>query len=351
MASGLGGTFAGLAGIPAVTAVAAALVGQAYLWTWGPYGAFQEMPTCQTDRPCVLVAGLSNDVSYGFGANGQIFGMDMSDSNSEELVSALRGGLNGQRADIFRYPREVTIAGAGDPHERDRLAAALRQAREAGQHMHAQLVVIGRVVDNDTVYVAFVDPNGNMPQIAPLQFRLSNGDRQFLNQQFASALAAVTNQPAPIAPRQPRAPVASNDNGAYAAAAPQPISTNPAPAPSSLPPPMTTPGAEDNAAVHEIIEATVRNRPTPQALQAAYPRYALERGWPGQAIVRCMVALDGRLHNCSVVSEDPPGRGFGAAARQLAEGSTTAFPRRVDNQPVADGYINVPYTFRTRQDN
>ena len=113
MASGLGGTFAGLAGIPAVTAVAAALVGQAYLWTWGPYGAFQEMPTCQTDRPCVLVAGLSNDVSYGFGANGQIFGMDMSDSNSEELVSALRGGLNGQRADIFRYPREVTIAGAG----------------------------------------------------------------------------------------------------------------------------------------------------------------------------------------------------------------------------------------------
>lgn len=345
MANGLGGlgaTFAGLAGIPAVTAVAAAFVGQAYLWTWGPYGTFQEMPTCQAERPCVLVAGLSNDVSYGFGANGQIFGMDMSDSNSEELVSALRGGLNGQSADIFRYPREVQIAGAGDPHERDKLANALRQARAAGQERHAQLVVIGRVVDNDTVYIAFVDPSGNLPQIAPLQYRLSNGDRQLLNQQFATALAAVTNHPAP--PPLPAAPVADNS-----VASPQPISTNPPPRPTTSPS-GTVPGAEDDAATHEIVEATVRDRPQPRDFQATYPRHALERGWAGQVLVRCMVGLDGGLHDCRVVSEDPPNRGFGAAALQLAEHHTTAFPRRVDTQPVADGYITVPYTFRTQQE-
>jgi protein TonB len=63
-------------------------------------------------------------------------------------------------------------------------------------------------------------------------------------------------------------------------------------------------------------------------VQRAYPADARQAGIAGSAAVECVIAPDGRLHACSVVSETPAGHGFGRAALKLAPafraGSATA---------------------------
>jgi hypothetical protein len=49
---------------------------------------------------------------------------------------------------------------------------------------------------------------------------------------------------------------------------------------------------------------------------ANYPEAAWQAGKEGEARVKCDVAAGPRLTNCQVMSEDPPGLGFGAAALQ-----------------------------------
>lgn len=82
-----------------------------------------------------------------------------------------------------------------------------------------------------------------------------------------------------------------------------------------------------------------QSRPTPM-----YPQRAFERGVrAGRAEVSCVVSLEGRLEDCEIVSEDPPGMGFGrealAAARQAR---LTLLPGRT----AGEGRVNFPITFR-----
>lgn len=49
------------------------------------------------------------------------------------------------------------------------------------------------------------------------------------------------------------------------------------------------------------------------------PPEARRRRIPGRASVSCVVRSDTRLDDCRVVSENPPGLGFGDAGRQVAE--------------------------------
>ncbi len=66
---------------------------------------------------------------------------------------------------------------------------------------------------------------------------------------------------------------------------------------------------------------TVRARPIRQAsmreLQGLHP--AAARGRSGRVVVTCEVQLDTRLDGCRVVSETPPGLGFGPAGVAAAE--------------------------------
>jgi len=57
--------------------------------------------------------------------------------------------------------------------------------------------------------------------------------------------------------------------------------------------------------------------PSNDALQAAYPAQALNRGVSGFAFLQCTVAQGGYLEGCQVRSENPPGYGFGRAALSL----------------------------------
>lgn len=58
-------------------------------------------------------------------------------------------------------------------------------------------------------------------------------------------------------------------------------------------------------------------QPTRRDLFAVWPREALIKGVAGEAVVGCVVTLQGALRDCRVRSETPPGMGFGAAALTL----------------------------------
>lgn len=72
-------------------------------------------------------------------------------------------------------------------------------------------------------------------------------------------------------------------------------------------------------------ERTIRNPAWAQHPIPAYPAAALDAGADaGSASVRCIAQADGALSSCSVLSETPPGLGFGAAAVQAAGGARLA---------------------------
>ncbi|MDB5495414.1 MAG: energy transducer TonB, partial [Phenylobacterium sp.] len=78
---------------------------------------------------------------------------------------------------------------------------------------------------------------------------------------------------------------------------------------------QATPAAPDVAAPSE---AELRNSPhwlrlpSPAELAAAYPADARRGAVGGSALIACTLDADGRLRACQLVSESPPGQGFGA---------------------------------------
>lgn len=66
-------------------------------------------------------------------------------------------------------------------------------------------------------------------------------------------------------------------------------------------------------------------------IRANHPRAARTRY--GNAAMSCVVRLDQRLEDCQVISETPPGMGFGAAALRLS-GQYRALPPTENGQPV-----------------
>lgn len=74
-----------------------------------------------------------------------------------------------------------------------------------------------------------------------------------------------------------------------------------------------------------------------------YPREAFMQGVDGQVVLDCFVEVDGRL-TCSVVSETPPDRGFGAAALAIAAAHVMQ-PAMRDGLPVRARYrMRVPFS-------
>jgi TonB family protein len=64
----------------------------------------------------------------------------------------------------------------------------------------------------------------------------------------------------------------------------------------------------------------------------------------GSAKLQCMVMADGSLQSCKVLSEDPPGEGFGEAALASAK---TAKVRPDPKRPAAGMLVNnIPFTFK-----
>jgi TonB family protein len=81
-----------------------------------------------------------------------------------------------------------------------------------------------------------------------------------------------------------------------------------------------------------------RYRPDGDVLAEAYPPAAARDGISGKATVTCVVAPDGLLRDCKLLSEEPAGAGFGQATLSIT-------PHFQMNPAIRDG---VPQTSTVR---
>jgi TonB family protein len=87
-------------------------------------------------------------------------------------------------------------------------------------------------------------------------------------------------------------------------------------------------------------DATWLRQPSAAEVLAVRPTAAIKEGLDGRALLKCLVTVQGALTNCSVVSENPPGKGFGGAALTL----TSRFemrPATKNGRPV-ESWVQFP---------
>jgi TonB family protein len=103
-----------------------------------------------------------------------------------------------------------------------------------------------------------------------------------------------------------------------------------------------------SAAIGAEPEGVVREpewlrKPSAEDMKAAWPVEAARSGKPGKVVLRCEVDPQGLLQKCAVLSETPPGLGFGGAALMIAP-SFKMKPRLENGQPVR-GVVTIPIAF------
>ena len=85
--------------------------------------------------------------------------------------------------------------------------------------------------------------------------------------------------------------------------------------------------------------------PVGEDLARVYPDHASATDLEGMATMRCIVAAKGNLTDCTVVSEDPKGEGFGSAALKVAFAFRAA-PATNDGVSVLGSPVTIPILFR-----
>jgi protein TonB len=78
-----------------------------------------------------------------------------------------------------------------------------------------------------------------------------------------------------------------------------------------------------------------------------YPPNAQAQGRTGSVVMKCRVTQEGTVDECVVVSEDPPGYGFGEAALKMS----CLFkmkPKTVNGSPVGGAEVTIPLKFKLK---
>lgn len=101
--------------------------------------------------------------------------------------------------------------------------------------------------------------------------------------------------------------------------------------------------AKDEAE-HFDVRPTWLKRPSGEDVLAVWPSPAWAKGLGGRAVISCRVTLQGALANCSVLSEDPAGAGFGLAAIALSP-QFLLKPGIRDGKPV-ESTATIPIVFQ-----
>jgi TonB family protein len=94
-----------------------------------------------------------------------------------------------------------------------------------------------------------------------------------------------------------------------------------------------------------IGKAQWAQMPSGDAFAAGYPKAAKDAGVRlGRVVIGCMAGAGGKLEGCKVVSEEPTGLGFGAAALALSP-SFYIRPWTAEGLPTIGGEIRVPIRY------
>lgn len=97
--------------------------------------------------------------------------------------------------------------------------------------------------------------------------------------------------------------------------------------------------AQDEPSV--ITKPEWARKPDASSLLRWYPDAARRQGLAGRATVECTVTAEGLLTGCAVLSESPPGYGFGEATVQAAKDFRMK-PQTVDGTPVTGAVVRIP---------
>jgi len=94
-----------------------------------------------------------------------------------------------------------------------------------------------------------------------------------------------------------------------------------------------------------LVGVGYASQPDPADIHRFYPPHALQSDQQGRGVVQCTAGSEGRMRDCLVVEEDPPGMGFGMAAIRLAE-TTVAVPLQDGaGAPTAGRTARIPIRF------
>jgi TonB family protein len=97
------------------------------------------------------------------------------------------------------------------------------------------------------------------------------------------------------------------------------------------------------APASDIQRPDWKTKPAGEAISRVYPDAAMRQGEGGKVVLGCTVAVSGLLGDCAVVSEDPPGFGFGKAALSLTA-EMTMNPAKVRGRPI-ESTVRIPLSF------
>ena len=89
-------------------------------------------------------------------------------------------------------------------------------------------------------------------------------------------------------------------------------------------------------------------KPTGGDLVKLYPPEALQKTKSGQAVIHCMVNVQGTLHGCVVINEAPAGMGFGAAAVKMTR--TMSMKPATENGKPVESDFTFPIKFSVSGD-
>lgn len=77
-----------------------------------------------------------------------------------------------------------------------------------------------------------------------------------------------------------------------------------------------------------------------------YPELAARRGVTGEAVLECRTIDRGRLVDCAIISETPPGYFFGAASMRMAGGGLVHAEETAPEGQIIR--VRVPFTITER---